>query len=264
MGEWPARLPGPRERRLPGQQGGGARLGPQGRRRRSSARPSPRRRTSSCRSSRPISPAGSMARRTSSSTAASPPSRRRSRSPGPMRNGSDTSAFEATAVAAGSPTLRSGTAVSIANVDSNFAGKWVIPGLAPRQVHGLYRTTLKFAGRQDRSLHGLLSGDDGGRDRLYGVVPRDRHQRQHDPHQHGRVKVRFPLARATHESPTGRGSRARLRPELRVGVPAGRQRRGAGRRSRTGTSTGRTSSAALYNGVDTTRRTASASTTAPS
>ena len=106
------------------------------------------------------------------------------------------SAFEATAVAAGSPTLRSGTAVSIANVDSNFAGKWVIQGSRHEFGSGLYRTTLEFAGRQDRSLHGLLSGDDGGRDRLYGVYPGIVSDND-DPDKQGRVKVKLPWLDAT-------------------------------------------------------------------
>ena len=41
-------------------------------------------------------------------------------------------AFEATAVAAGSPSLKAGVAVSIGGVDPALTGKWVISGIAAR------------------------------------------------------------------------------------------------------------------------------------
>ena len=61
---------------------------------------------------------------------------------------------------------------------------------------GLYRTTLEFAGRQDRSMHGLLGGDGAGRDRFYGVYPAIVSDNA-DPEKHGRVTLRLPWLDAT-------------------------------------------------------------------
>ena len=65
-------------------------------------------------------------------------------------------AFEATAITTGSPDLKAGVAVSIGGVDPALAGKWVISGSRHEFGDGFYRTSLEFAGRQDRSVHGLL------------------------------------------------------------------------------------------------------------
>ncbi len=83
-------------------------------------------------------------------------------------------AFEATAVAIGHPALKAGEAVSIAGVDPALEGKWVITGSRHEFGNGPYRTALEFTGRQDRSIHGLVSqgsaGGGGGMQRYYGVA----------------------------------------------------------------------------------------------
>ena len=109
-------------------------------------------------------------------------------------------AFEATAVAVGSPALKAGVAVSISDVDPALSGKWVITGSRHEFGAGAYRTFLEFTGRQDRSIHGLLAqgsagggGGGGGRsgNRIPGVVPGIVTDND-DPQSMGRVKLRFP------------------------------------------------------------------------
>ena len=109
-------------------------------------------------------------------------------------------AFEATAVAVGSPALKAGVAVSISGVDPALAGKWVITGSRHEFGAGAYRTFLEFTGRQDRSIHGLLAqgsagggggGGGGGGNRIPGVVPGIVTDND-DPQSMGRVKLRFP------------------------------------------------------------------------
>lgn len=101
-------------------------------------------------------------------------------------------AFEATAVALGSPALKAGTAVSVSGVDPALEGKWVIAGARHELGNGPYRTALEFSGRQDRSILGLVSqGSGGNRERIYGVVigiVTD----NNDPDKIGRVKVKYP------------------------------------------------------------------------
>lgn len=109
--------------------------------------------------------------------------------------------FEATAVAVGSPDLRAGTAVSIAGVEPSLAGRWVISASRHEFGNGSYRTALEFSGRQDRSIHGLLTQGTGA-----GVVPRvpgvatavvtD----NKDPQEMGRVKLKIPWLSADAES----------------------------------------------------------------
>ena len=102
-------------------------------------------------------------------------------------------AFEATAVTLGSPALKAGTAVSVAGIDPALEGKWVITGSRHEFGSGAYRTSLEFSGRQDRSIHGLVSQGSGGgtRERYFGVavgIVTD----NNDPLTMGRVKVSYP------------------------------------------------------------------------
>ena len=152
-------------------------------------------------------------------------------------------AFEATAIATGSPDLKSGVAVSIGGVDPALAGKWVISGSRHEFGDGFYRTSLEFAGRQDRSVHGLLaqSGTGGGQgDRIYGARHRDRH-RQRRPRRDRAGSRSSSRGWATTWSRGGPGSRPRAPGNgLRRGVVAAGQRRGPRRvraRRRRGTRT---------------------------
>jgi uncharacterized protein involved in type VI secretion and phage assembly len=104
-------------------------------------------------------------------------------------------AFEATAVAIGSPSLKAGTAVSISGVDPTLEGKWVISSTRHEFGAGAYRTHLEFSGRQDRSLHGLIAnglpGAAGEGGRIPGVavaIVTD----NDDPKKRGRVKLQYP------------------------------------------------------------------------
>ncbi len=101
-------------------------------------------------------------------------------------------AFEATAVVVGSPSLKAGVAVNVSGTDPALEGKWVITGSRHEFGSGTYRTSLEFTGRQDRSIHGLVSqGAGSGRERFFGVafaIVTD----NDDPQQMGRVKVTYP------------------------------------------------------------------------
>ena len=100
-------------------------------------------------------------------------------------------AYEATAVAAGSPDLKAGVAVSVGGVDPALAGKWVVSGSRHEFGDGMYRTSLDFTGRQDRSLHGLLSQGASAADRINGVAVALVSDND-DPEQAGRVRVSLP------------------------------------------------------------------------
>jgi phage protein D len=113
-------------------------------------------------------------------------------------------AVEATAVAVGSPALKAGTAVSISGVDPALEGKYVATAARQEFGNGTYRTHLDFSGRQDRSIHGLVSqGSTGGRERFYGVAIGIVTDNQ-DPQKMGRVKVSYPWLADDAESYWGR------------------------------------------------------------
>jgi Rhs element Vgr protein len=104
------------------------------------------------------------------------------------------SAYEATAVAVGSPLLKAGVAVTVSEVDDELAGAWVITTARHEFGQGPYRTHLEFSGRQDRSLHGLVAGGlktPAARTSIPGVVigvVTD----NNDTDKLGRVRVKFP------------------------------------------------------------------------
>lgn len=104
------------------------------------------------------------------------------------------SAYEATAVAIGAPELKAGVAVPISNVDPALEGNWVISTARHEFGSGAYRTHLEFSGRQDRSLHGLVSGGlsvPASRTSIPGVVI-GVVTKNEDPDKKGRVKVKYP------------------------------------------------------------------------
>jgi phage protein D len=100
-------------------------------------------------------------------------------------------AFEATAVAVGAPELKAGVAVNVSGIDPALEGKWVITGSRHEFGNDSYRTSLEFTGRQDRSIHGLVSQGAGGRERIFGVVVGVVTDNA-DPDKLARVKVSYP------------------------------------------------------------------------
>jgi uncharacterized protein involved in type VI secretion and phage assembly len=85
-------------------------------------------------------------------------------------------------------------AISIAGVEPSLAGKWVISGSRHEFGTGAYRTHLEFSGRQDRSIHGLLTqgeGSGGTSRHVQGVVVALVSENE-DPLKMGRVKLSYP------------------------------------------------------------------------
>ena len=105
-------------------------------------------------------------------------------------------AFEATAVAIGSPALKAGIAVSVTGVDAALEGKWVVSTSRHEFGNGSYTTHLECTGRQDRSLHGLVSnglpgGSAADTARIAGLVIAIVTNND-DPDERGRVKLKYP------------------------------------------------------------------------
>jgi phage protein D len=104
-------------------------------------------------------------------------------------------AFEATAVAVGSPALRAGVAISISGVDKALEGKWSVSSTRHEFGSGSYKTVIECSGRQDRSLHGVVAnsiqGGAGDSRRIYGLVNAIVTNNE-DPQDRGRVKLKYP------------------------------------------------------------------------
>lgn len=120
------------------------------------------------------------------------------------------SAFaEAIGVAVGNPNLRAGSAIAVSYVGDPFVGRYTLTHA--RHVFDLlqgYRTQFTVSGRQDRSMHGLVSGgaDAGGsgggagsRAIMPGVVVGIVDDTA-DPKQMGRVKFQLPWLSADYVS----------------------------------------------------------------
>jgi uncharacterized protein involved in type VI secretion and phage assembly len=116
------------------------------------------------------------------------------------------SAFaEAVGVARGNPKLKAGTAVSIAGVAAEFAGRYTLSHTRHVFDEDGYRTQFTISGRQERSLLGLasLGASNGtataGGPPIHGlavaiVTGND------DPERAGRVKLSFPWLGSDYET----------------------------------------------------------------
>ncbi|HEX8630546.1 MAG TPA: VgrG-related protein, partial [Catenuloplanes sp.] len=97
-------------------------------------------------------------------------------------------------VAKGNVKLRAGVAVALANVAEPFTGKYTLTSTRHLFSESAgYTTGFTASGRQERSLHGLVSGGSGGGggDRAGGLVPAIVSDVR-DPQKMGRVKLTFP------------------------------------------------------------------------
>ncbi|MFC7547751.1 VgrG-related protein [Plantactinospora sp. GCM10030261] len=129
---------------------------------------------------------------------------------------------ELTGLAKGNPKLRAGAAVALANVGDPFSGKYTLT--ATRHLfgeHDGYTTEFTAAGRQERSLYGLVRGATGADRRTGGLVPAIVSDVR-DPLNLGRVKLTFPwLAKdftsgwaRTVQAGAGKGRGALVLPEV--------------------------------------------------
>jgi phage protein D len=117
-----------------------------------------------------------------------------------------TSSFaEMEVVVHGTPALRPGLPVTLADVGKPFEGKYTATSVRHAFGDGMhYETTVTVSGRQWRSLYGLASGGgsgggNGGGLRLPGVVNALVTDVQ-DPLKRGRVKIQFPWLDDTYVS----------------------------------------------------------------
>ncbi len=100
--------------------------------------------------------------------------------------------IELEGVAKGNPKLRAGAAVALVNVAEPFLGKYTLTStrhLFSEQAG--YTTAFAVSGRQERSLHGLVSGGGGGTRSAPGLAPAIVSDVR-DPQKLGRVRLTFP------------------------------------------------------------------------
>ena len=118
-------------------------------------------------------------------------------------------ATELEGAARGNPDLRAGVSISIAGVGAPFDGNYVLTSCR-HTFDGAagYETAFRVSGRQNRTMLGLVHGGAGGaggagRGALGGVVPAIVSNLD-DPDKLGRMKVTFPWAGESSESPWAR------------------------------------------------------------
>ncbi|GAB2870031.1 VgrG-related protein [Streptomyces mayteni] len=117
--------------------------------------------------------------------------------------GDVTSSFaEVEVIALGTPKLRAGIPVALADVGEPFEGKYTATSVRHVFGDGHYEAWVTVSGRQWRSLYGLASGGGGGAgtaSRLPGVANALVTDVQ-DPLRQGRVKLEFPWLDDTYVS----------------------------------------------------------------
>jgi phage protein D/phage baseplate assembly protein gpV len=104
---------------------------------------------------------------------------------------------EAEGVAAGDPSLKAGTVISIADVDAPFDGKYVLTSTRHVLDQYGYRTQFVVSGHQDRTMIGLVSPGGAGAQSgvgqlVFGAVPAVVTAVKDDPDSLHRVQVKFP------------------------------------------------------------------------